>query len=514
VTLALSGLIQAVDFDGDKTVLTGNMLTVAVTDDIPVLHSVSTDGVLANAIGSFGGTTDFNVGADGGAHFHLRPLTTVAGLTETWTDNADGSSTIVGTVTGQATPYFDMTINADGSYVFHLDSTTPVTTVTNHLTFAVTGGPDIDILTASDNSTFDGVLFSGGVSTAVDGPENGGSSGALIKPTSSDGFGQGTGSNVGDHGGFVFTPHIPVGGIATGFSFDATNSSSTDQSVIHWVAYTGTTEPGTAGWAGLDTPVASGDVTITGKGVLDTINISVPGGFNFVVVEETTATTNGGVRVNNFTDTTTQTVVPPDQHLDFQVSVSDYDHDLVAGSGATQQIDVTLLGGDPSVGVTITATADGQALMGTAHVDTLSSGGFTNDFLIGNGGLDVLNGGAGIDNFVVALTALDPSNPTANLATINNFTASDKILVDVTDVSGNMGASQAINALTQFQSGAGGPTASSWTESTAHDKFYYDTTGQNLWYSADGTGAQAIEVAHLATGVATPAQVATAVHIF
>jgi hypothetical protein len=305
-----------------------------------------------------------------------------------------------------------------------------------------------------------------------------------------------------------------VGGIATGFSFDATNSSSTDQSVIHWVAYTGTTEPGTAGWAGLDTQVASGDVTITGKGVLDTINISVPGGFNFVVVEETTATTNGGVRVNNFTDTTTQTVVPPDQHLDFQVSVSDYDHDLVAGSGATQQIDVTLLGGDPSVGVTITATADGQALLGTSHVDTLSSGGFTNDFLIGNGGLDILNGGAGIDNFVVALTALDPSNPTANLATINNFTASDKILVDVTDVSGNMGASQAINAVTQFQSGAGGPTATSFSEAGgATDKFYYDTTGQNLWYSADN-GVHAIEVAHLATGVPTAAQVATAVHTF
>ena len=286
-------------------------------------------------------------------------------------------------------------------------------------------------------------------------------------------------------------------------------------STVHWAAYTGPTEPGTGTWLTDDTLVGSGDVTVTGKGTLENVNISVPGGYTFIVIEENTTTTNGGIRVDNFTDTVTTTVVPPNQTLDFQVSVSDFDHDLVAGSGPTQTINVSLLGGDPSLGITHNATADGQALLGTSHVDTLGSGGFTNDFLIGNGGLDILNGGAGIDNFVVASTALDPLNPTANLATINNLTpGSDKILVDVADVSGNMGASQAINALTQFQSGAGGPTATSFNEAGgATDKFYYDTTGQNLWYSADN-GVHAIEVAHLATGVPTAAQVATAVHTF
>ena len=212
VTLDMSSLIKAVDADGDSVPLSGD-LKITVVDDIPVLNSVSTDGVLANTVGSFGGTTDFNVGADGGAHFHLRPLTTVAGLTETWTDNADGSSTIVGTVTGQATPFFDMTIDADGSYVFHLDTVTPVTTTTNHLTFTVSGGPDIDQLTTTDGSIYGrcSLQFGCNIPTAVDGPENGGSSGALIKPTSSTGFGQGTGSNVGDDGGFVFHPFVRRG---------------------------------------------------------------------------------------------------------------------------------------------------------------------------------------------------------------------------------------------------------------------------------------------------------------
>ena len=244
-----------------------------------------------------------------------------------------------------------------------------------------------------------------------------------------------------------------------------------------------------------DTLVASGDVTVTGKGTLENVNISVPGGFTFIVIEENTATTNGGIRVDNFTDTVTTTVVPPDQTLDFQVSVSDFDHDLVAGSGATQQSMSHCWAETRPLGITITATADGQALLGTSHVDTLGSGGFTNDFLIGNGGLDILNGGAGIDNFVVASTALDPLKSNRQFGDHQQFyPGSDKILVDVADVSGNMGASQAINAATQFQSGAGGPTATSFNEAGgATDKFYYDTTGQNLWYSADN-GAHAIEV--------------------
>jgi hypothetical protein len=516
VVLDLSSLINAVDGDGDFVPLSGD-LKITVVDDIPVLNSVSTDGILANAIGSFGGTTDFNVGADGGAHFHLRPLTAITGLTETWTDNPDGSSTIVGTVAGQATPFFDLTIAADGTYVFHLDTVTPVVTTTNTLTFSVHGGPDVDMLTASDGSTFHGVLFSapGSTITASDPDTGGGNGGDWIKPTSSTGFGQGIGANVGDNGGFVFdainssTSSSPE----TGLSFVATNANNTSSTTVTWTEWTGPIAPGELGWMAADTQVGSGSTIISGTGHAQTININHAAGFDFVVIEFNTSA--GGVRVDNFTDTTTTTVVPAGQTLDFQVSVSDFDHDLVAGTTPSQTINVSLLGGDPAVGVTTNATADGQAVMGTLHVDTLGTANHTNDFLIGNGGLDILNGGAGIDNFVVASTALDPLNPTANMATINNLTpGSDNILVDVADVSGNMGASQAINAATQFQSGAGGPTLSSWNEpGGATDKFYYDTNGHNLWYSADN-GAHAIEIAHLATGAPTPAQVAAAVHVF
>ena len=57
---------------------------------------------------------------------------------------------------------FDLTINADGTYVFHLNTTTPVVTTTNTLTFTVTGGPDVDqLFTGPMVRIFDGVLFSG-----------------------------------------------------------------------------------------------------------------------------------------------------------------------------------------------------------------------------------------------------------------------------------------------------------------------------------------------------------------
>jgi hypothetical protein len=41
------------------------------------------------------------------------------------------------------------------------------------------------------------------------------------------------------------------------------------------------------------------------------------------------------------------------------------------------------------------------------------------------------------------------------------------------------------------------PTA--WNGSA--NQFYYDTTNQELWYSANGTGADKIDLAHMATGV-------------
>jgi len=507
VTLDLSSLIKAVDGDGDNVTLS-NDLKVAVTDDIPVLTSVSTDGVMANAIGSFGGTVNFNTGADGGTHFFVRPLDNIAGLTQTWTDNGDGSSTVIGTV--GATQYFDLTVNADGTYVFHLDSTTPVVSTPHTLQFTVSGGPDVDQLFTTDGSYMDGVLFSGAanVTSADDvNHENAGSSGALIKPTSSTGFGQGTGSNIGNDGGFFFHPNVTPGDLATGFSFVATNSSSTSSSTVTWWAYKGATEPGNGTWLTDDVQVAHGSQVITGTGVGATITATVPGGYDWIVIEENTGTANGGIRVDTFTFTSTHTVVPAGQTLDFQVSVADYDHDLVAGSSATQQINVTILGGDPSVGVTQSATSDGQALVGTSQVDTLSSANHTDDYLVGNGGLDTLNGGTGADNFVVASGAIDPLHPTANTVTINNFTlGQDLILVDVADVAGNMGASQAISA-GQFTSGSGDPTAGSWTAGA--DKFYFDTANNHLWYSDNGTAAHQVELAKLATGLT-----AAAVHVF
>ena len=185
----------------------------------------------------------------------------------------------------------------------------------------------------------------------------------------------------------------------------------------------------------------------------------------------------------------------------------------MAGSGTTQQINVTVFGETPTVGITQNATADGQAILGTSHVDTLGSGDFTNDFLIGNGGLDVLNGGAGIDNFVKLLwqPSIRRTQPPIPQRLTTSQRAPSNILVDVADVSGNMGASQLINPATQFTSGSGDPTAGSWAAGA--DKFYYDTTNHNVWYSADGTVNHQVELAHLSTGITAP-QAAAAIHVF
>jgi hypothetical protein len=50
--------------------------------------------------------------------------------------------------------------------------------------------------------------------------------------------------------------------------------------------------------------------------------------------------------------------------------------------------------------------------------------------------------------------------------------------------------------------------ASAWNESVATNKFFYNAGSQELWYSANGTGSDKIDLAHVSTGV-----VAADIHI-
>jgi T1SS-143 domain-containing protein len=155
---------------------------------------------------------------------------------------------------------------------------------------------------------------------------------------------------------------------------------------------------------------------------------------------------------------------------------------------------------------TLTAASTGSVLDGGANstggTDVLN-GGAGNDILIASrAGTDILTGNGGNDTFVLQ------GNGGANV-TIADFNAGDSIVVDVADHFLTISNASAINGATQFNTGAGAPTSggAAWAESTATDKFYFDATNHNLWFSANGTGSDQVQLAHLSTGVPAAANV-------
>jgi Ca2+-binding RTX toxin-like protein len=187
---------------------------------------------------------------------------------------------------------------------------------------------------------------------------------------------------------------------------------------------------------------------------------------------------------------------------------------VVSGGYATSD---TISGFENVVGSSfadnLTAVATGSVLDGGANstggTDTLT-GGLGNDVLIASRlGTDTLTGGGGSDTFVLQGHA----GPVANVTITDFASGTDSIVVDVADHTLTISNAALINAATQFNSLAGAPVSggAAWSEgpSGTTDKFYFDTTNHNLWFSANGTGSDQVQLAHLSTGVVA----ATNVHV-
>ncbi|NEV02818.1 hypothetical protein FNJ47_45940 [Bradyrhizobium sp. UFLA 03-164] len=159
----------------------------------------------------------------------------------------------------------------------------------------------------------------------------------------------------------------------------------------------------------------------------------------------------------------------------FTVGVKDGDGDIASGA-----FDVNVNGG--------------TTLSGTAGNDVIVAG-VTNETLTGNGG---------DDKFVLNLAAH---------FTISDFNSGDLVLLDVAGLSLPAGTSNALTANQFTSSAATGGTennASAWNESGSTNKFFFNNTTHELWYSANGTGSDKVDLAHLSTGVPAAANI----HIF
>jgi len=178
----------------------------------------------------------------------------------------------------------------------------------------------------------------------------------------------------------------------------------------------------------------------------------------------------------------TQSSATQDASLVFQVVNVDADGDKTA----SQTLNVTIEGSTSFVG-----TASAESIQGTAG----------NDTIIGNGGNDILTGSGGNDLFV-----LQASNG-GHDDILDFVSGADDIVVDVASLNLTIGTSSPL-AAANFHTGDEN-VAATWNGGTGNE-FVFNAATKELWYSANGTGSDKVDLAHISTGI--PA--ATDVHTF
>ena len=148
-------------------------------------------------------------------------------------------------------------------------------------------------------------------------------------------------------------------------------------------------------------------------------------------------------------------------------------------------------------------------LTGTSGNDTLTGGGL-NDTLTGGAGDDTLTGGGGSDRFVLSgLSAAANGHDT-----IADFVSgTDEIFVDVSSQTLTLDSATTV-AAANFHSvtGTGGAdetNANSWNGGSGGNEFLYNQNTHELWYSANGTGSDRIDLAHMSTGTPVAADIHT-----
>jgi Ca2+-binding RTX toxin-like protein len=137
---------------------------------------------------------------------------------------------------------------------------------------------------------------------------------------------------------------------------------------------------------------------------------------------------------------------------------------------------------------TLTAAGSGDSILIATNSTESLQGGSGNDILIGNSGSHVMSGGGGNDTFAFLQTTDGPGI----ITDFNNTTQHDHIAISANGFGGGLTA---------------GMDVSSTFETTADNQFsgsaefHFDTANQTLYFSADGSQANAHAVTSVQAGV-------------
>ncbi|TKV83638.1 hypothetical protein FDV58_00040 [Bradyrhizobium elkanii] len=473
----IGATVTLTDADGDHVTATADISThISFLDDGPSFGTIE-HGIIADYAGmSVLGNLPVFSGADGfGAYdFTLAGNTAPAGLTFNgqavhYSIDAFGQSltAYIGAAPSAANNIF--TLNLDdttGHYLFTLLQPFTETTIQNVGSSTSFGsGPTAEqILSSSTNQL---AVISG---TAADGTQGGVNGSTVGWGVDNNGF------NVNEKMLFDFTDgasaspvgnagfHPPAHESVANYTFSGYKAGDD----IHYVV---------SYWDGVHAASitsVSGDFDPSTHATVATewSTPTAPAGLQLYTVQFTDVTGSGKVDLVGVGVSSTTNV---SEDLSFNVSTIDGD-----GDTASSTINININGS--------------TTLLGTAGNDVIVAGP-TSETLTGNGG---------DDKFVLNLSAKE---------IISDFNSGDTLLLDVAGLSLPTGVSNALTA-GQFTSSAvtGGTenSASAWNESASTNKFFFNNTTHELWYSANGTGSDKVDLAHLSTGV--PA--ATNVHIF
>jgi VCBS repeat-containing protein len=136
----------------------------------------------------------------------------------------------------------------------------------------------------------------------------------------------------------------------------------------------------------------------------------------------------------------------------------------------------------------LTGTGGDDIIIATNGTETLDGGG-GNDILIGNSGSHVMTGGTGNDAFAFLSTSDGPGIVTD----FNNTTEQDHIVISANGFGGGLTAGMDVTS--EFE------TSGDDQFSGSGAVFHFDSANQTLYFSSDGTQANAIAVTSVQSGV-------------
>ncbi|MGY3195637.1 hypothetical protein ACVIWU_005003 [Bradyrhizobium sp. USDA 4509] len=473
----IGATVTLTDADGDHVTATADISThISFLDDGPSFGTIE-HGIIADYAGmSVLGNLPVFSGADGfGAYdFTLTGNTAPAGLTFNgqavhYSIDAFGQNltAYIGAAPSAANNIFTLTLDdTTGHYLFTLLQPFTETTIQDVGSSSAFGsGPSQEQMLSS--STDQLAVISGTASGGAQGSVNGSTNGWGVGNNNFDpnekllfDFTDGASASPAGNAGF----HPPAHESVANYTFSGYKAGDD----IHYVV---------SYWDGVHAASitsVSGDFDPSTHTTVATewSTPTAPAGLQLYTVQFTDVTGSGKVDLVGVGISSTKNV---SEDLSFNVSTIDGD-----GDTASSTININING---------TTT-----LLGTAGNDVIVAGP-TNETLTGNGG---------DDKFVLNLSAHD---------IISDFNSGDTLLLDVAGLSLPTGVSNALTAGQFTSSAVTGQTennASAWNESASTNKFFFNNTTQELWYSANGTGSDKVDLAHVSTGL--PA--ATNVHIF